>query len=95
MDLSQDIQRKAAIKAVKLEHKSASAKRVVSTNFHYRIKLDRFFTQIGYLMQSANLIEDIFATWDKITKAALVNGSDVVTTDNISEVNAAIVKQAK
>ena len=46
-------------------------------------------------MQSANLVEDLVATWDKITKAALVNGSDVVTTDNISEVNAALVKQAK
>ena len=37
MDLSQDIQRKAAIKAVKLEHKSASAKRSVSTKFHSRL----------------------------------------------------------
>ena len=37
MDLSQDIQRKAEIKAVKLEHKSASAKRAVSTIVHFRL----------------------------------------------------------
>ena len=77
MDLSQDIQRMAAIKAVKLEHKSASAKRAVSTKFHSRliyIGSLYLYLQIGYLMQSANLVEDLVATWDKITKAALAGG---------------------
>ena len=41
------------------------------------------------------MVEDLVATWDKITKAAVVPESDVVTTNKISEVNAALVKQAK
>ena len=69
MDLSQDIQRKAAIKAVKLEHKSASSKRAVS------------------------ILISLF--WDKISKAALDDNTDVVTMANIDEVNAALIKQAK
>ena len=46
-------------------------------------------------MQSANLVDDLVATWDKITKAALADGTDVATNDNISKVNAALLKQAK
>ena len=46
-------------------------------------------------MQSGNLVEDLVATWDKITKSALDAETEVVTTNNISEVNAALVKQAK
>ena len=46
-------------------------------------------------MQSANLVDDLAAPWDKISKAALDNNSDVVTTANIDEVNAALFKQAK
>ena len=65
--MSQEIQQKAAIKATKLEHKSAGSKRAVSAN----LELYRFSSQlpqIGYLMQSGNYLEDFDTVWAKITK---------------------------
>ena len=40
-------------------------------------------------------MEDVDSTWDKLAKAAETDGGQVATADNLIEVNAAIVKQAK
>ena len=54
------IQRKAVIKATKLDHKSAGSKRAVSADlkFHWPLMQP---PQIGYLMQSGHHLEDFDA----------------------------------
>ena len=88
------IQHKAAIKATKLEHKSASSKRAVSAylKFHWPLMQP---PQIGYLMQSKHHLEDFDAIWEKITKMAESNEGKVATAENFAEVNIAIAKQAE
>ena len=88
------IQRKAVIKAIKLNHKSAGSKRALSADlkFHWPLMQP---PQIGYPMQSGHHLEEFDAVWAKITMAAETSGGDVTTADNIAEVNMAIAKQAK
>ena len=88
------IQRKAVIKATKLEHKSASSKRAVSADLKIHWPLMQP-PQIGYLMQLGQHLKDFNAIWEKITKIAETNGGNVATADNFAKVNIAIVKQAK